>query len=48
MDLVDRLYAWIVDLTSVLSRFVAAAQTGVLRWYLVSIVIGALLLLTLG
>jgi NADH-quinone oxidoreductase subunit L len=48
MDFVDRLYALIVDLTTILSRFFAAAQTGVLRWYLMSIVIGALLLLTLG
>jgi len=47
-DLVDKFYAFIVSIVDFFHRVLAKTQTGVLRWYLMSVVIGAILILALG
>ena len=47
-DVVDRFYALIVWLTEQFNRLFAKAQGGILRWYVMGIVVGAILIITLG
>jgi NADH-quinone oxidoreductase subunit L len=47
-DIIDRFYSSIVAVTYFFHRVLAGTQNGILRWYLMSIVIGAILILTLG
>lgn len=47
-DVVDKFYSLIVSATDFMHRIVASTQGGILRWYIMSMVIGAILILTLG
>jgi NADH-quinone oxidoreductase subunit L len=47
-DVVDSFYTLIVSLTDSLHAIFASTQRGILRWYVMSIVLGAILILTLG
>ena len=47
-DVVDKFYSLIVSATDAMHRIVATTQAGILRWYVMSMVIGAILILTLG
>jgi NADH-quinone oxidoreductase subunit L len=47
-DIVDKFYSLIVSATEAMHRIVATTQAGILRWYVMSMVIGAILILTLG
>ena len=47
-DVVDKFYALTVSASEVLHDVFAKTQGGILRWYVMSIVIGAILILTLG
>jgi NADH-quinone oxidoreductase subunit L len=47
-DVVDQLYKGIVSLANTLNELFARTQSGILRWYVMSMVIGAILILTLG
>jgi NADH-quinone oxidoreductase subunit L len=47
-DIVDKFYALLVSLADSLHNVFARTQGGILRWYIMSIVIGAILILTLG
>jgi NADH-quinone oxidoreductase subunit L len=47
-DVVDKFYALTVTTSEVLHGVFAKTQGGILRWYVMSIVIGAILILTLG
>jgi NADH-quinone oxidoreductase subunit L len=47
-DVIDKLYASIVSFTQSLHWLIAQTQNGVLRWYVMGIVLGAVLILTLS
>jgi NADH-quinone oxidoreductase subunit L len=47
-DIVDKFYALLVSSANFLHDVFARTQGGILRWYVMSIVIGAILILTLG
>lgn len=47
-DPVDKFYTGIVLLTDFMHRVFAKTQGGILRWYIMGLVIGAILILTLG
>ncbi len=47
-DVVDKFYALLVSSADFLHDVFARTQGGILRWYVMSIVIGAILILTLG
>ena len=47
-DLVDAVYALLVELSRVGHAMLARSQTGQLRWYALSIAAGVVLLVTLG
>jgi NADH-quinone oxidoreductase subunit L len=47
-DVVDKLYSLVVSITDLMHRLFARTQGGILRWYIMSMVIGAILILTLG
>ena len=47
-DVVDRIYSAVVELANFIHRIFAWTQSGVLRWYLMGIVVGAILILTIG
>jgi NADH-quinone oxidoreductase subunit L len=47
-DAVDKFYTAIVTGTDALHKAFARTQGGILRWYVMSMVIGAILILTLG
>ena len=47
-DLVDWPYNALVDVAGFVHRMLAFTQSGILRWYLIGIVLGAILTLTLG
>ncbi len=47
-DGVDKLYAGLVALAEFFHRIFSFTQSGILRWYIMGIVIGGILLLTLG
>jgi len=47
-DVIDKFYALIVAASEELHHLFAKTQGGILRWYVMSIVIGAILILTLG
>lgn len=47
-DKIDSIYGAVVSLVELLNRVFSGTQRGILRWYLMSVVIGAILILTLG
>ncbi len=47
-DVVDWPYNALVNVTGFIHRMLAFTQSGILRWYLIGIVFGAILILTLG
>ena len=47
-DAIDGMYALIVSSAEFINRVLSWTQRGILRWYVMSIVIGAILILTLG
>jgi NADH-quinone oxidoreductase subunit L len=47
-DVVDRLYDLLVSISERMNRVTAFTQSGVLRWYLIGMVVGVILILTLG
>jgi NADH-quinone oxidoreductase subunit L len=47
-DIVDKLYEGIVAVAEFFHRIFSFTQSGILRWYIMGIVIGGILLLTLG
>jgi len=47
-DAIDTMYALIVSTAELMNRVFSSTQRGILRWYVMSIVIGAILILTLG
>ncbi len=47
-DIIDRFYDELVKLADFLHRVFAWTQSGILRWYMVGIVIGAILIVTLS
>ncbi|MBA4058738.1 MAG: NADH-quinone oxidoreductase subunit L, partial [Marivirga sp.] len=47
-DIVDKFYSLIVSSTDFLHRVFAKTQSGILRWYVLGVVIGAILIMTLG
>ncbi len=47
-DIIDKGYAAIVTLVTFLHRIFSYTQSGLMRWYVMGIVIGAILILTLG
>lgn len=47
-DVVDKVYEGIVSTAEALHRLLAFTQSGLLRWYIMGIVIGGILILTLG
>jgi NADH-quinone oxidoreductase subunit L len=47
-DVIDSMYASMISFAEFMNRVFSRTQRGILRWYLMSIVIGAILILTLG
>jgi NADH-quinone oxidoreductase subunit L len=47
-DLLDKIYTGMVAGANFLNRIFAWSQNGVMRWYIMGIVIGAILILSLG
>lgn len=47
-DFVDRLYEGIVNITNFFHNIFAQTQNGVMRWYIMGIVIGAIFVLSIG
>ncbi|MCI0750949.1 MAG: hypothetical protein L0Y35_03865, partial [Flammeovirgaceae bacterium] len=47
-DVIDKLYSALVSIASALNRLFAFSQSGILRWYVMGIVVGAILILTIG
>jgi NADH-quinone oxidoreductase subunit L len=47
-DAVDRFYSLVVSTTDAIHGVLSKTQAGILRWYIMSMVIGAILILTLG
>ena len=47
-DVIDKAYTAIVSLTQFFNRLLSYTQSGLMRWYVMGIVIGAILILTLG
>jgi NADH-quinone oxidoreductase subunit L len=47
-DVVDKLYQGLVSAANALNRLLAWTQSGILRWYMIGIVIGAIVMVTLG
>jgi NADH-quinone oxidoreductase subunit L len=47
-DVVDKFYTGLVEFAGVFHRIFAWTQSGILRWYMIGIVIGTLLVVTIG
>ena len=47
-DVIDKLYSSVVSISEFLHGIFARTQGGILRWYIMSMVLGAILILTLG
>jgi len=47
-DVIDRFYTSLVDVSEWLNRFFSRTQNGILRWYVMGIVAGAVLIITLS
>ena len=47
-DVVDKLYSALVRITEFFNQIFVKTQSGILRWYIMGIVIGAILILALG
>jgi NADH-quinone oxidoreductase subunit L len=47
-DVIDKVYVGMVSLAGFFHRVLAYTQSGLMRWYVMGIVIGAILILTFG
>jgi NADH-quinone oxidoreductase subunit L len=47
-DIIDKVYEGLASLSIALHRTFAASQSGVMRWYVLGIVFGAIVIITLG
>ncbi|KAA5549293.1 NADH-quinone oxidoreductase subunit L [Adhaeribacter rhizoryzae] len=47
-DIIDKIYAALAAIAQVLNRSLAQTQSGILRWYMMGVVVGALLIITLS
>src|SRR5688572_15098251 len=47
-DVIDKFYTMLVDVSVFFHRFFARTQNGVLRWYVMGIVVGAVLIITIS
>lgn len=47
-DIIDKIYDGLVTMANGLNRMLAWTQSGILRWYMIGIVIGAIVMVTLG
>ena len=47
-DVIDKAYAAIVSVASFFHGVLSYTQSGLMRWYVMGIVVGAILILTLG
>jgi NADH-quinone oxidoreductase subunit L len=47
-DLIDKIYTGLAALAGALNRALAQTQSGILRWYMMGVVVGALLIITLS
>jgi NADH-quinone oxidoreductase subunit L len=47
-DVVDKVYSMVVWIAEQFHKIFSAAQAGILRWYVMGIVVGAILIITLG
>ncbi|WP_205501840.1 NADH-quinone oxidoreductase subunit L [Rufibacter psychrotolerans] len=47
-DVIDSFYSFLTSLTRALNRGLAQTQNGILRWYMMGVVVGALIILTIS
>jgi NADH-quinone oxidoreductase subunit L len=47
-DVIDKLYDGLVSMANAFNRLLSWTQSGILRWYMIGIVIGAIVMVTLG
>jgi NADH-quinone oxidoreductase subunit L len=47
-DAIDKVYEALVSITNYFHRLFASSHSGLLRWYIMGIVVGAILVLTIG
>ena len=47
-DIIDKLYEGIVGICNYFNRLFSFTQSGLLRWYIMGIVVGGIVILTLG
>ncbi|HEY3403193.1 MAG TPA: NADH-quinone oxidoreductase subunit L [Ohtaekwangia sp.] len=47
-DVIDRFYTLLVDISGFFNRFFSRTQSGILRWYVMGIVAGAILIITIS
>ena len=47
-DFIDKIYTGLAALAGALNRALAQTQSGILRWYMMGVVVGALLIITLS
>lgn len=47
-DVIDRIYEGIVSMSVAFNRMLAATQSGIMRWYIMGMVAGAIIILTIG
>jgi NADH-quinone oxidoreductase subunit L len=47
-DVIDKFYTMLVDISVFFHRVFARTQNGVLRWYVMGIVVGAVLIITIS
>lgn len=47
-DIVDKLYTGVVNIAETFHRLFAFTQSGILRWYLAGVVVGAIVIITIG
>jgi NADH-quinone oxidoreductase subunit L len=47
-DVIDKLYQGLVSMANALNGLLSWTQSGILRWYMIGIVIGAIVMVTLG
>lgn len=47
-DFIDRMYSGLVSVAEFFHRIFAKSQSGIMRWYIMGIVVGAVLILSLG
>ena len=47
-DIIDKLYTGVASLSMAANRVFSSSQNGIMRWYVLGIVVGAILIITLG